>query len=220
MSPGAFIPMAEASGLIVPLGEWVLRQACADAAGWTDGVKVAVNVSPFQLRTEQLASVVVQALDQAGLAPAKLAIEVTETVMLGQGGATGRTLQQLRELGIEVVLDDFGTGFSSLSNLCSFTFDRIKIDGSFVKGALDRRDCAAVIHATVALAGKLGIPTTAECVETPEQLEFVRACGCNDVQGYLLGKPELCPGMSTQVAGLPYQGRIASPAFVPVGTLH
>lgn len=217
VKPGAFIPMAEASGLIVPLGEWVLRQACADAAGWADGVKVAVNVSPFQLRNENLASVVVQALDQAGLSPARLAIEVTETVMLGQEGTTSRTMQTLRELGIEVVLDDFGTGFSSLSNLCSFVFDRIKIDGSFVKEGLHRRDCAAVIHATVELARKLGIPTTAECVETPEQLEFVRACGCTDVQGYLLGRPEPSLGLSRRIAGLPEHERMASPVFVPVG---
>jgi len=218
VNPGAFIPMAEASGLIVPLGEWVLRKACADAAGWADGVKVAVNVSPFQLRTEQLTSVVVQALDQAGLAPARLAIEITETVMLRQEGTTSRTMQQLRELGIEVVLDDFGTGFSSLSNICSFVFDRIKIDGSFVKEALDRRDCAAVIHATVELARKLGIPTTAECVETQEQLEFVRACGCSDVQGYLLGRPEPCPGMFTQTARLSHHEPMEPPVFVPVGT--
>ncbi|MGI4748236.1 MAG: putative bifunctional diguanylate cyclase/phosphodiesterase [Janthinobacterium lividum] len=217
VSPDTFIPMAEASGLIVPLGEWVLRQACADAAGWADGVKVAVNVSPFQLRMEELTSVVVQALDQARLAPARLAIEVTETVMLNQEGTTSRTMQQLRKLGIEVVLDDFGTGFSTLSNLCTFVFDRIKIDGSFVREALYRRDCAAVIHATVELARRLGIPTTAECVETPEQLDFVRACGCSEVQGYLLGKPEPSPGIVTRAGSLPEHERMAPPAFVSVG---
>ncbi|NPD66149.1 bifunctional diguanylate cyclase/phosphodiesterase [Lichenicola cladoniae] len=220
VSPGSFIPMAEASGLIVPLGEWVLRQACADAATWADNVKVAVNVSPFQLRSERLTSVVVQALDQAGLSPARLAIEITETAMLGQEGTTSHTMRQLRELGIEVVLDDFGTGFSSLSNLCSFVFDRIKIDGSFVKEALHRRDCAAVIHATVELARQLGIPTTAECVETPEQLEFVRACGCSEVQGYLLGRPEPAPGMFTQMASLPANLRMAPPVLVPVAIAH
>lgn len=220
VNPDTFIPMAEASGLIVPLGEWVLRQACADAVGWPDGIKVAVNVSPYQLRTEQLAAVVVQALDHAGLAPGRLAIEITETVMLSEEGTTRRTMQQLRALGIEVVLDDFGTGFASLSNLCSFVFDRIKIDGSFVTEALHRRDCAAVIHATVELARKLGIPTTAECVETPEQLEFVRACGCNEVQGYLLGRPEPCPHALNQTTGLPYPERMAPPAFVSVDTVR
>ncbi|MGI4798659.1 MAG: putative bifunctional diguanylate cyclase/phosphodiesterase [Janthinobacterium lividum] len=190
VSPGMFVPMAEASGLIIPLGEWVLRRACADAARWTDDAKVAVNVSPFQLRTERLSSVVVQALDQAGLPPERLEIEVTETVLLSRDQNTTRNMQELRELGIEMILDDFGTGFSSLSNLCSFVFDRIKIDGSFVREALHRRDCAAVVHATVELARKLGIPTTAECIETQEQLDFVRACGCNEVQGYLLGRPE------------------------------
>jgi EAL domain-containing protein (putative c-di-GMP-specific phosphodiesterase class I) len=212
--------MAEASGLIVPLGEWVLRQACADAASWDDNVKVAVNVSPFQLRSERLTPVVVQALDQAGLSPTRLAIEITETAMLGQEGTTSRTMRQLRELGIEVVLDDFGTGFSSLSNLCSFVFDRIKIDGSFVKEALHRRDCAAVIHATVELARQLGIPTTAECVETPEQLEFVRACGCSEVQGYLLGRPEPAPSMFGQMVGFPALARMAPPVLAPVAIAH
>ncbi|MGI4798923.1 MAG: EAL domain-containing protein, partial [Janthinobacterium lividum] len=177
------------SGLILPLGKWVLRRACADAALWADGIKVAVNVSPIQLRTDDFAAVVVQALMDAGLPPEQLEVEVTETVLLSRDGNTLRNMEHLRELGIKIVLDDFGTGFSSLSNLCSFVFDRIKVDGSFVREALTRRDCAAVVRATVELARHLGVPTTAECIETQAQLDFVRACGCDEAQGFLLGRP-------------------------------
>ncbi|MGI4794614.1 MAG: putative bifunctional diguanylate cyclase/phosphodiesterase [Janthinobacterium lividum] len=189
VSPGTFIPLAEASGLIIPLGEWVLRHACSDATRWSDGAKVAVNVSPFQLRCEHFMDVVGQALEQAGLPPGRLEVEVTETVLLSRDAVTTGNMHKLRALGVKVVLDDFGTGFSSLSNLCSFVFDRIKIDGSFIREALIRRDCAAVVHATVELARHLGVPTTAECVETEAQLEFVHTCGCDEVQGYLLGRP-------------------------------
>ncbi len=199
VSPGAFVPMAEASGLIIPLGEWVLRRACADAALWADGAKVAVNVSPFQLRTEGFVAVIVQALDVSGLASERLEIEVTETVLLSRDNNTTNNMRHLRELGIKVVLDDFGTGFSSLSNLCSFVFDRIKVDGSFVREALSRRDCAAVVRATVELARHLGVPTTAECIETEAQLDFVRACGCDEVQGFLLARP--VPASSVPILG-------------------
>ncbi|MGI4800699.1 MAG: putative bifunctional diguanylate cyclase/phosphodiesterase [Janthinobacterium lividum] len=199
VSPGAFVPMAEASGLILPLGEWVLRRACADAALWADGAKVAVNVSPIQLRTEDFAAVVVQALSDAGLAPEQLEVEVTETVLLSRDDNTLRNMEHLRDLGIRIVLDDFGTGFSSLSNLCCFVFDRIKIDGSFVREALTRRDCAAVVRATVELARQLGVPTTAECIETQAQLDFVRACGCDEAQGFLLGRPMPASNLSAFV---------------------
>ena len=190
VSPAAFIPLAEATGLIIPLGEWVLRQACADAVKWRDPVTVAVNVSPVQLRNVRLASVVSDALARTGLAAGRLEIEVTETVLLSDNDTTQQNMRRIRSLGIPVVLDDFGTGFSSLSNLCRFAFDRIKIDGSFVREALHRRECAAVVRATIQLARELDIPTTAECIETQEQLDFVRASGCSDVQGYLLGRPE------------------------------
>ncbi len=190
VSPADFVPIAEASGLIIQLGSWVVHQACADAARWTNPVKVAVNVSPVQLRNDHFATTVAEALFQTGLPSERLEIEVTETVLLSDDAVTQRNISRIRDLGVEIVLDDFGTGFSSLANLCRFTFDRIKIDGSFVREALHRRECAAVIRATVQLARELGVPTTAECIETPEQLEFVRGSGCSDVQGYLLGKPE------------------------------
>ncbi|MGI4796882.1 MAG: putative bifunctional diguanylate cyclase/phosphodiesterase [Janthinobacterium lividum] len=214
VSPGAFVPMAEASGLILPLGEWVLRHACADAALWADGAKVAVNVSPIQLRTDDFAAVVIRALRDAGLPAEQLEVEVTETVLLSRDGNTLRNMESLRDLGIKVVLDDFGTGFSSLSNLCCFVFDRIKIDGSFVREALTRRDCAAVVRATVELARHLGVPTTAECIETQAQLDFVRACGCDEAQGFLLGRPMPASNVSSFV---PHIDR--SPASMAVDSL-
>ncbi len=130
----------------------------------------------------------------------RLEIEVTETVLLSRDDVTTRNMHALRALGVKVVLDDFGTGFSSLSSLCSFVFDRIKIDGSFIQEALSRRDCSAVVHATVELARHLGVPTTAECVETESQLDFVRACGCDEVQGYLLGHPVPASAVPTRHA--------------------
>jgi diguanylate cyclase (GGDEF)-like protein len=190
IGPGDFIPMAEASGLIIRLGEVVLRRACLDAAGWADPVSVAVNVSPVQLRNDKLASAVVSALEAAGLPAARLEIEVTETALLGDDAVTSSNMQSIRELGVRLVLDDFGTGYSSLANLCRFRFDRIKVDGSFVREALQHKESAAVVRATVALALELGVPTTAECIETIEQLAFVSACGCTDVQGFLLGRPQ------------------------------
>jgi len=189
VGPVDFIPMAEASGLIIRLGEVVLRRACLDATGWAESVSVAVNVSPVQLRNANLAAAVVSALASSGLPADRLEVEVTETALLSDDAVTRENMLRLRELGVKLVLDDFGTGYSSLSNLCRFRFDRIKVDGSFVREALQRKESAAVVRATVALARELGVPTTAECIETLEQLDFIRVCGCTDVQGYLLGKP-------------------------------
>ena len=204
IGPAEFIPVAEASGLVIRLGELVLRRACLDAAGWTDPAGVAVNVSPVQLRNAGLADTVASALLEARLPAARLEVEVTETALLIDDEITRGNLRRLRELGVRLVLDDFGTGYSSLSNLCRFTFDRIKIDGSFVRTALEHRESAAVVRATVALARELGVPTTAECIETPEQFRFVRDCGCDDVQGFLFGRP--VPNAAIA------QGRVAAPA--------
>lgn len=190
LSPAIFIPIAERSGLILALGAWVLRRSCEEAAGWTNPVVVAVNVSPVQLREASFAAHVESVLLETGLPPSRLNIEVTETVLMSDDGTTRQNIESLRALGIGLALDDFGTGFSTMSNLCRFSFDKLKIDSSFVLGAVHRREAAAVVRGIVALARELGIPTTAEGIETPEQLAFVRACGCSSAQGFLLGRPE------------------------------
>ncbi|MGJ4997851.1 putative bifunctional diguanylate cyclase/phosphodiesterase [Bradyrhizobium sp. HKCCYLS3077] len=185
ISPAEFVPVAEDIGLIVPLGEWVLREACHEAAKWPDGVAVAVNLSPVQFRSRHLVQVVVQALAQSGLAPERLELEITESILLAETEANLATLHQLRQLGIRISMDDFGTGYSSLSYLRSFPFDKIKIDRSFVKDLGLRSDCLAIVRAIAGLGRSLNITTTAEGVETSDQLNWLRAEGCNQVQGFL-----------------------------------
>ncbi len=185
ISPADFIPVAEDIGLIVALGEWVLRTACAEAAKWSDDVKVAVNLSPVQFRSRNLVQVVVAALAYSGLSPHRLELEITESVFLAETEANIATLHQLRTLGVRISMDDFGTGYSSLSYLRSFPFDKIKIDRSFVKDLVERPDCMAIVRAISGLGRSMNITTTAEGVETREQLERLRAEGCNEVQGYL-----------------------------------
>ena len=190
LSPIAFIPTAERTGLVLELGEWALRQSCMEAVTWRDAVTVAVNVSPVQLREESFAATVESILHKTKLPPQRLNIEVTETVLLSDDIATRRNVATLRALGIGLALDDFGTGFSTMSTLVRFSFDELKIDSSFVKESVHRRESAAVVRGIVALAREMGMPTTAEGIETPEQLDFVRGCGCTHAQGYLLGRPE------------------------------
>lgn len=189
LSPTAFIPTAERTGLILSLGEWALLQSCNEAATWQDKVTVAVNVSPVQLREESFASTVAAILRKTRLPPPRLNIEVTETVLLNDDTVTRRNIARLRALGIGLALDDFGTGFSTMSTLVRFSFDKLKIDSSFVKESVYRRESAAVVRGIVALAREIGIPTTAEGIETQEQLDFVRECGCTHAQGFLLGRP-------------------------------
>jgi diguanylate cyclase (GGDEF)-like protein len=176
--PSEFIPLAEETGLIVPLGEWVLREACREAAGWPDPIKVAVNLSPVQFRNRGLVTTVTQALAAARLAPHRIELEITEAV--------------------RIAMDDFGTGYSSLSYLRSFPFDKIKIDRSFIKDIDRNRDSAVIIKAIASLGGSLGIETTAEGIETEEQLDIVRRAGCTEMQGYLASKPV----PASEVAGL------------------
>jgi diguanylate cyclase (GGDEF)-like protein len=189
LSPSAFIPTAERTGLILALGEWALLQSCKEAVTWRDQVTVAVNVSPVQLREESFASTVAAILRKTKLPPQRLNIEVTETVLLNDDVVTRRNVARLRALGIGLALDDFGTGFSTMSTLVRFSFDKLKIDSSFVKESVHRRESAAVVRGIVALAREIGMPTTAEGIETQEQLDFVRVCGCTHAQGFLLGKP-------------------------------
>jgi diguanylate cyclase (GGDEF)-like protein/PAS domain S-box-containing protein len=189
VAPDQFIPLAESTGLIAPLGEWILLQACADAASLPEHIKVAVNVSAMQFRKGNLFDIVCRILAKTGLSPERIELEVTETSHLENQDAHLATMRKLKNLGISMVLDDFGTGYSSINYLTSFPFDKIKIDKSFTQGALDRSDCAAVIASTLALAQGLGIVTTAEGVETEPQFEHMRNAGVDLVQGYLFGRP-------------------------------
>jgi diguanylate cyclase (GGDEF)-like protein/PAS domain S-box-containing protein len=189
IAPGEFIPLAEDIGLIVPLGEWVLRTACAEAMRWPSELKVAVNLSPAQFRNRGVIKAVMTALAYSGLAASRLELEITETVLLGETESNLATLHQLREIGVRISMDDFGTGYSSLSYLRCFPFDKIKIDRSFVSELSERPDCVAIIRAVAGLGMSLGIATTAEGIETAAQLERVRAEGCTEVQGYLFSPP-------------------------------
>ena len=188
IGPSDFIPIAEECGLIVPIGEWVLRQACRDAASWPDDVKVAVNLSPAQFN-KQLVQTVVSALASAGLPPRRLELEITESVLMQNTFATLQTLNQLHDLGVKFSMDDFGTGYSSLSYLRSFPFDKIKIDRSFVTDLSQHENSTAIIRAVTLLAESLDMMTTVEGVETQEQLDHIRALGCTEMQGYLLSPP-------------------------------
>lgn len=185
VSPADFIPVAEDIGLIVPLGEWVLREACMQAAGWPSDIKVAVNLSPAQFRSRGLTQTVFSALAQSGLSPLRLELEITESIFLADSDANLATLHQLRDFGVRISMDDFGTGYSSLSYLRSFPFDKIKIDRSFVRDLAERPDCAAIVRAISSLGRSLNISTTAEGVETMDQLDRLRDEGCTEVQGFL-----------------------------------
>ncbi len=187
VAPDRFIPLAEDTGMIVPIGEWVLRQACTAACGWPHAMKVAINLSAVQFKSRELVAAVVAALDASGLPPRRLELEITETVMLQDTDATLATLHELRNLGIQIAMDDFGTGYSSLSYLRRFPFDRIKIDQSFVREMATRADCIAIVRAVTTLGRDLGMGTTAEGVETCEQLDVLTQAGCTEAQGYLFG---------------------------------
>jgi diguanylate cyclase (GGDEF)-like protein/PAS domain S-box-containing protein len=189
ISPINFIPLAEETGLIVQLGELVLRGACADAAKWPDDVGVAVNLSPVQFKNPNLIASVTGALAASGLTARRLELEITESVLLQNSEATLTTLHELRAMGVRISLDDFGTGYSSLSYLRSFPFDKIKIDRSFVSELGTCGDSVAIIRAVTGLGRSLGIVTTAEGVENDEQLELLRREGCIQAQGYLFSKP-------------------------------
>ena len=189
IAPGEFIPLAEEIGLIVPIGEWVLHEACAQATTWPPHIKIAVNLSPTQFRSGNLVETVRSALDASGLPADRLELEITETVLLHENEANLAVLRQLRGLGVHISMDDFGTGYSSLSYLRSFPFDKIKIDQSFVRGLGEDTDCLAIVRAVTGLGRNLGMTTTAEGVETVEQMDRLRAEGCTEVQGYLFSCP-------------------------------
>jgi diguanylate cyclase (GGDEF)-like protein len=190
VSPAEFIPVAEETGLIVPLGEWVIRQACSDAAKWPSHIRIAVNLSPTQFRSRALTQVVINALRASGVAPSRLELEITEEILLGHNRETLAVLEQFRKLGIQIVMDDFGIGYSSLNYLRLFPFDKIKIDRSFVNDLSKGNALSlAIVQAVTRLARVLNVPSTAEGIETEEQLELVRAAGCTEFQGYFFSKP-------------------------------
>jgi diguanylate cyclase (GGDEF)-like protein len=188
ISPVEFIPLAEETGLILPLGEWVLRTACAQAARWPQPVGVAVNLSAMQFKGRNLVQLTMNALAASGLAAGRLDLEITESVLLQDESNTLAILHQLRDIGVQISMDDFGTGYSSLAYLRNFPFDKIKIDRSFVREMLVRKDCQAIVRAVVGLARSLGITTIIEGVETKEQFELAKADGCDEGQGWLFAK--------------------------------
>ncbi|GAA0595799.1 hypothetical protein GCM10009416_37700 [Craurococcus roseus] len=203
--PADFVPLAEETGLIVPIGHWVLHEACAEVARWPSEVLgVAVNLSPAQFRRGDLVGSVRSALAASGLAPERLELEITESVLLEDDRATLGTLRELRALGVRIAMDDFGTGYSSLGYLQRFPFDKIKIDRSFVRGMAHDANCMAIVRAVVSLGATLGVTITAEGVETPEQLALLRDIGCDEAQGFLLGRPK--PGSEVVEQHLPRAG--------------
>jgi diguanylate cyclase (GGDEF)-like protein len=188
ISPADFIPIAEETGLIIPLGEWVLKTACNETVNWPDHVKVAVNLSPTQLTNRNLVDVVKKALAESGLDARRLQLEITETVLLQNTFATLARLHELRKLGAQIALDDFGTGYSSLSYLRSFPFDKIKIDQSFIQDMSNGAEPLAIVNAVAGLAKCLNMISTAEGVETQQQMDTVQSIGCTEMQGYLFSR--------------------------------
>jgi diguanylate cyclase (GGDEF)-like protein len=208
VSPAEFIGIAEETGLIVPLGQWILQRACADATQWPSGIKVAVNLSPAQFSGD-IVAVVTSVLTSTGLDPRRLELEITESVLFHANARSVGALHQLKALGVSVVLDDFGTGYSSLNYLMQFPFDKVKIDRSFISDIATRPDCAAVVCAITGLARSLRMLTTAEGVETVEQFSLLQAAGCSQVQGYLFGRPRPVSGLDFTSLGAGAAARLA-----------
>jgi EAL domain-containing protein (putative c-di-GMP-specific phosphodiesterase class I) len=188
VGPAEFIPVAEEMGLIIPLGKWILETACNEAMSWPNDMAVAVNLSPVQFKSRQIVDMVRAALDNSGLEPGRLELEITETVLLEDTTETLSTLHQLRGLGVRISMDDFGTGYSSLSYLLKFPFDKVKIDRSFMTGLGEGGDSDAIIRAVTGMCHDLGMETIAEGVETQEQLIFLQQRNCTEVQGFLFSR--------------------------------
>ena len=197
----------------MPIGEWVLREACRTAAGWPGNIRVAVNLSPVQFKNKRLFETVQAILAETGLSPTRLELEITESLLLADNEPTLATLHKLRALGIRISMDDFGTGYSSLSYLRSFPFDKIKIDRSFMRDLEAKGDNLAIIKAVIGLGHSLGMSTTAEGIETEEQLQAVRDQGCNEVQGFLFSPPvstqAVADMLSTEAASRPQLRRVS-----------
>jgi diguanylate cyclase len=189
ISPTEFVPIAEKTGFIFELGEWVLRTACTEAASWRNPLRIAVNVAPQQLADNRLPKIVHQVLLDTGLQASRLELEITESGIIADHQHALHMIRQLKTLGVKVAMDDYGTGYSSLSTLQSFPFDKIKIDRAFVDSVVTNRQSAAIVRSTLILAASLDIPVLAEGVEREEHIEFLRKEGCLQVQGFLFGKP-------------------------------
>jgi diguanylate cyclase (GGDEF)-like protein len=189
IAPSEFIPIAEANGLILPIGKWVLATACAEAARWEQPVIVAVNVSPLQFTQADLVTDIAEILATTGLAPSRLELEITETVIMADTGNALRLMNELKALGVRIAMDDFGTGHSSLGYLRKFPFDKIKIDRSFISDGDDEPEAETIVQTIIAMGRGLGLTITAEGVETPRQMAMLRSHGCTYVQGYLLARP-------------------------------
>ena len=199
--PSDFIPIAEESGLILKIGEWVMRHACQEAAGWKRPLNIAVNVSPLQLGSEGFVQLIQSILHETQLSPERLEIEITETALIRDPNRAMLTLQKLKALGINIAMDDFGTGYSSLSNLQAFPFDKIKIDRSFIQAVHTKPQAAAIVRAVLGLGRGLGLPVIAEGVETSEELSFLGLEGCTEAQGYLFGRPVPIAELASIISG-------------------
>jgi EAL domain-containing protein (putative c-di-GMP-specific phosphodiesterase class I) len=189
VSPLSFIPVAEETGASIGIGEWVLRETCREAASWTNPLGIAVNVSAVQIHSNDFARRVHEILVEAGLPGSRLEIEITETALIRDPARALATLRQVKALGVRIAMDDFGTGYSSLSNLRAFPFDKIKIDGSFIKQVDSNEQTAAIVRSVLGLGRGLGLPVLAEGVETGAELRFLQAEHCHEAQGYLMGRP-------------------------------
>jgi predicted signal transduction protein with EAL and GGDEF domain len=210
--PVEFIPIAEETGLIVAIGDWVLRQAAAEAMRWPEHLKVAVNLSSVQFKNRNLPDSIMRAMRDTGLAPHRLELEITESVLLQDSEGTLETLRRLRNMGIAVSMDDFGTGYSSLSYLQKFPFDKIKIDRCFMANISSSEESLAVIRAISGIGRALGLVVTAEGVETREQLDLIRAEGCTEMQGYFLSPPVTADDLRNRILANPVN--VASPKSI------
>jgi EAL domain-containing protein (putative c-di-GMP-specific phosphodiesterase class I) len=202
IAPNIFIPLAEDNGMIIPIGGWVLKEACRQAASWSQPLTVAVNLSPIQFYYSDLPALVLSTLIETGLPAHRLELEITEGVLMNDFTRAIAILRQLKSLGVSIAMDDFGTGYSSLRYLQAFPFDKIKIDKSFVDQLGQNMQSQAIIRAVIGLAHGLALPVLAEGVETVDQLEFLRREHCDEIQGYLIGRPQPIEDYSAIVGGL------------------
>ena len=205
IGPNLFIPMAERHGQIHAVGEWVLREACREAATWSKPLRIAVNVSALQFKDNAFPTLVASVLMQTGLSPKRLELEITETAFLEDCSSAAEILTQFRSLGVQIAIDDFGTGYSNLSLVQSLAFDRLKIDGSFIGNINCLPQSAAIVRAVIGLAHTLDTEITAECVETEDQRAFLVQENCDEIQGYLLGRPAAMSEYRTIVSPSPHE---------------